>query len=119
MYYNIPETYSPDGRDNKTHPVMYCLDQYTGELIWRRDLPGSGSGGYPTLFMEQRYKSDPRVGIRAASSYRIILSIGGYWEVDPLTGATLYFNQDIKGADNSYHDGAPCAWWAGRAHSNI
>jgi hypothetical protein len=38
-------TQSVGGEANvTTHPVLICIDQYTGEEIYRRDLPGTGSG---------------------------------------------------------------------------
>jgi outer membrane protein assembly factor BamB len=97
LYYNRAQRYTLDGEDRGTHPVLYCLDQYTGELIYRRDLPGTGSGGSPYLVMEQRFKTDPQMVVREISMFSLFLTSGGVWQVDPWTGNTEYYNPDLSG----------------------
>src|SRR3990170_366597 len=93
LFYTKGEsTRTGGGTSVGTHPVLYCLDQFTGEEIYRRDLPGSGSGGTPNIEMSQEYKYDPRVGTPVIPSYSIWLTSGGVWQVDPWTGNCLYYN---------------------------
>ncbi len=97
LYYNRPERYTLDGTDRGTHPVLYCVDQYTGKLIWRRDLPGTGNGGPAALVIDQTYKADPSLAMTEASMFNIVLTSGGVWAVEPMTGDTVYFNQSLSG----------------------
>jgi outer membrane protein assembly factor BamB len=105
LYYTQAETVSGGGgTSTATHPVLYCLDQFTGELIYRRDLPGSGSGGTPVIQMAQRYKSDPQLGAQEISAFNIWLTSGGVWQINPFTGQTTYYSSSLPGG--TYHDDA-------------
>jgi outer membrane protein assembly factor BamB len=104
LYYTKAETVSGGGgTSTATHPVLYCLDEFTGELIYRRDLPGSGSGGSPVLEIFQRAKGEPTAEALPTPLFSLWLTSGGVWQIDPFTGQTTYYNSALSG---TYHDGA-------------
>jgi outer membrane protein assembly factor BamB len=78
-----------------THWTIYCFDEYTGEEIFRKDLPGTVTTGIagPMLYldMSQQYKMDPST--RAA--YSLWVWDGGLWQVDPFNGDVLYYNSQL------------------------
>jgi outer membrane protein assembly factor BamB len=100
LYYTRAESNSSSA---VTHPVLYCLDQYTGKVIYRVDLPGTGSGGTPSIEISAKVKADVRTGVLIPQAFSLWLTSGGIWEIDPWTGSILYYWPGVSG---TYHDGA-------------
>ena len=92
--------------DNQQIPVLVCLDQYTGEELFRANLPGSGSGGSLYIEISDRVKLDPKVGTSVAGVVSIwSIGGGGLREINPLDGSIRYFNGDLT-RSGTYHEGA-------------
>jgi outer membrane protein assembly factor BamB len=92
LYWTTSESTTLDGENVGTHPVLWCYDQYTGELIYRRDLPGPGGGSNMLVFEIGTYEGevDPTLEERAPSAFSLWISGGSLWEVNPWTGDVLY-----------------------------
>jgi len=60
---HIERTLSLKWHRTRIHTSCTVLSrQYTGELIFRKDLPGTGSGGSLALELSGREKNDPQMG---------------------------------------------------------
>jgi outer membrane protein assembly factor BamB len=107
LFYTKSEEYDPHGNKVGTHPVLYCLDQYSGELIWERHLPidpvKPGTGGALSLEISALLKVDPKLGVPVSGAFSLWLTSGGIWEIDPWTGKTLYYWPGVSG---TYYDAA-------------
>jgi outer membrane protein assembly factor BamB len=103
IYWTTDERNTLDGEQVGRHPVLWCYDQFTGELIYRRDLPGEGNPG--KLYLEivgREGEVDPKLGVRDPLAFSLWMTVGygqtgGTWEVDPWDGDTLYYNPDLTG----------------------
>jgi len=88
------------GYNTTRHPLLHCLNQYTGEEIYTRDLPCDPAhpsiGGYPSGVLAIEYKPMNDY-IRATTDTSLMyqcnlwLTGGGIWQIDPMTGETLYY----------------------------
>jgi outer membrane protein assembly factor BamB len=105
FYYTTSEPYTTSEGLGATHPVLWCFDQYSGELIYRRDIPGTGSGGAPILEMIGFLKVDPKVAVEESPRgvFSIWLTSGSIWEIDAWDGVTKYY---WPGRSGTYYDGA-------------
>jgi len=97
-----------DGSGSTLQPVVICLDQYSGETLWESHLApvGAGGGGILAIEVSTKLKEDPKVMQRANAKFSLwVIGGGGLWELDPLTGLTLYnlVNPSLSGI---YNDGA-------------
>ena len=61
---------------NVQRHVLYCMDQYTGEDVYRRELPGTGTGGNLMIEIQPRVKIDPRISESSGGAVSL-------WVVDP------------------------------------
>ena len=91
LYYTLNERYITSEGLGDQHPVLYCLNQLTGELIYKADLPGTGTGTTIGFDISSRLKIDPKTSEPEPGKFSIWVSGGGLWEVDPFTGNTLYY----------------------------
>ena len=95
----------PRYEENTQIPVIVCLDQFTGEELFRTDLRGTGSGGTLYVEFEQRFKMDPKYGVRPSGIVSLwAIGGGGVREIDPANGRTIYYNANLPSGD--FHDGA-------------
>ena len=92
--------------DGVFKPVVYCLDIFTGELIYRRVLPGESPGSLRiALEILPRLKIDPKLGYApSAFSLWVMDMTRGVWEVDPRTGSVIWYNTTLPGG--AYWNGA-------------
>jgi outer membrane protein assembly factor BamB len=94
-----------EGTGSNLHPVLWCLDQSTGEVIYRYDVPcdPNSPGGGGTLVLEQKgnYKTDPKLGF-APNAFSLWIIGGGIWEIDPYTLQMYYYWPGQRG---TFHDG--------------
>jgi outer membrane protein assembly factor BamB len=99
LFYATSERADPYGARNVTHPVVWCVDLKTGELKYRRDLPGTSVGSLRiALEILPRLKIDPKLGYApSAYSLWVMDMTRGIWEVDPWTGNTIYYNSTLPG----------------------
>ena len=97
-----------------THWVLWCRDQYTGELIYRRDIPanpnysgptnpGNNQGDYPALELTSSFKTDVNTQMPIPGTFSLWITSAGIWEIDPWTGDTLYY---WPGRSGIYYNGA-------------
>lgn len=102
LFYVYPEYFAGDSINSTCHPVLVCIDQYTGKEIYRKTLPcdprypwtldtTTGSGGGIALEILPEAKVDPKTGVTKPSAMSVWLSGNGIWEVDAMTGACLYY----------------------------
>jgi outer membrane protein assembly factor BamB len=96
IYYVKAERYAVSDATSagSTHNVIYCIDIYTGQQIYRADLPGTGSAGYLYLDMSQAYKQDPTS--RTAFTLYVFGS-NSLWAVDPWNGQCTYYTNNFPG----------------------
>ncbi len=107
MYYSYS---SREGNLTTTpqHPVVVCLDLFTGKEMWRKDMPisdgkttlASGGGGM-AIAMEHSAKAYEEVGGNATeattlvslpSQYSVWMVGNGIWQIDPFNGECVYYN---------------------------
>ena len=85
--------------------MLFCVDQFTGELIYKKDIPGTGTGGTPIIEIQPRIKVDPEAaeGI-TGGAFSLWLSSGGLWEINPWDGNVMYYNASLGGSNFYYAD---------------
>jgi hypothetical protein len=99
MYYRYGE-----GIGSDLHPVVVCLNQLTGEVIWKRDMPCDPSrpsaGGNLGLDIVGREKSiteividinEPVSTISQPARYNLWMVGNGIWQIDPYSGNCKYY----------------------------
>jgi outer membrane protein assembly factor BamB len=74
------------GIPGQVHPRLYCFDQYTGELIFQRDLPGNGTGSSIVIAMDADLKLDNKITGSTGPMYTLFIYGGSTWMVRPQTG---------------------------------
>ena len=105
LYYTKSEPWPSSATTlGSSHPVLYCLDQYTGQLIYKKDITGVGSGT-PYLEIQPRIKADPESAEFAAGGAFSLWLIGsGVWEVNPWEGQVMYYNATLMGSASMYYN---------------
>jgi outer membrane protein assembly factor BamB len=93
------------GVGTNQHPIVICLDQLTGETLWKTTLPEVGAGGALALEFSAKPKIDPDLSVRAECQFTLWMTGGGgLWQIDPLTGNELGFY--LPGRSGTYCDHA-------------
>jgi len=87
-----------------TQPVLFCYDQFTGELLWKKTLPGTGSGGSIWLELRADIKSDPRQTYSPGELVNMWITGNGLRLVNPNDGECSYYNPSYT--PDIYYDGA-------------
>ena len=106
LYYTKSEPWPSSATTlQSSHPVLFCVDQFTGELIYKKDIPGTGTGGTPIIEIQPRIKVDPEAaeGI-TGGAFSLWLSSGGLWEINPWDGNVMYYNASLGGSNFYYAD---------------
>jgi outer membrane protein assembly factor BamB len=88
---------------------LHCLNMYTGEEIFSKDLdlplatpsndPNAFPPGRPSLFLELAGQEKGGTAVRQATvtgAFSLWVSGNGLREIDPLTGNTLYYRKDVS-----------------------
>ena len=105
LYYTTSENYVSSSTTLQSHPVLWCVDQFTGEVIFKKDIPGTGSGGTPIIEIQPRVKIDPEaIEYVTGGAFSLWLTGGGLREINPFTGEIMYYNASLS--VSMYHDHA-------------
>ena len=99
MYYRYGE-----GVGSALHPVVVCLNQLTGEVIWKRDMPCNTSnpsaGGNIALDFYPRNKgfqevvtdiNQPASLVSTPARDNLWMVGNGIWQIDPYSGNCKYY----------------------------
>jgi hypothetical protein len=131
LYYRTDRVRVPTGSgsiaatnvtDQDRVPVIVCLDQYTGEEIWRTDLPtinyttglsvaAARNGGSTLQIVELSIakgvssKGVSLPGMGNQGEFALWASGGGLWKIDPLTGQIIWYQLE-PALSPTYYDGA-------------
>jgi hypothetical protein len=122
VYYAQPRGQS-DLEDSYT--VLFCRDLYTGEIIYEKQLPGSGTSTSIWMAIDTSLgKVDPKTGVSVSGRFNLWLSGGGRMlEIDPWTGnvvtsydrtgtfkdMAIYFN-NYNGTSGESQSGVMTKW---------
>ena len=103
MYYTTTAGYT-NGSTTTIHPILHCINEWTGADIYDVPLPITGNASYPGTsggLSGIAIQMDPFIkGVDASTNetvtpttyyYDIWVSGGGLWEVNAFTGDTLYY----------------------------
>ena len=87
--------------------MLWCVDQFTGQVIYKKDIPGVGTGGTPVIEIQPRIKVDPEAAESVTGGADSLwLNGGGLWEINPWDGTVLYYNASLGGGmyyDHAYY----------------
>jgi outer membrane protein assembly factor BamB len=107
IYYTYSVGKPTDTSATTRHPMLVCRDQYTGQVIFERELFGTGT--VSKLFFEfqatikERSQTDPELLLGPTSAFSLWAVGGGLREINPLNGDTMYY---LAGpASGLYSDG--------------
>jgi len=87
-----------------TVPTLSCYDQFTGQLMWTKILPASGSASFQALQLQAREKIDPRQAESVGQVVTMWISVGSALEaINPFTGEASFVNSTF-GSPGIYFD---------------
>ena len=87
--------------------MLWCIDQFTGQVIYKKDIPGTGTGGTPIIEIQPRIKVDPEAAeFATGGAFSLWLTGGGVWEINPWNGAVMYYNATLVGSSSFYSQDA-------------
>ena len=94
IYFTTTEGYTTNSTLTTIHPVVWCVDQFTGQVIYRRDLPIDGktpgtSGGASGIALQ--YTPFNKYGTGVKYAMNLWISGGGLWQVNAWNGDCLYY----------------------------
>jgi outer membrane protein assembly factor BamB len=107
VYFTTTEGYTTNSTLTTIHPVIHCVDQFTGEEIYARDLPIDGktpgtSGGASGIALQ--YTPFNKYGSGVKYALNLWISGGGLWQVNAFTGDCLYYMSLPSGCVGLYSE---------------